>query len=70
MLPFEVFLWSFVGSWAVDIVRLYRAFRSNPESLIQRHRSSSFWITGFFMALIGGALAVAMEAIPQCSLSR
>jgi hypothetical protein len=61
MSPFEVFIWGFCGSVAVEVVALLRYYETEARHLPPRYRKRMFWILRVLLAVIGGGLALAYK---------
>jgi hypothetical protein len=57
----ELFLWGFLGSFAIEVVAAYQAINSNHGRLPIRYKRLPFFVVRFFLALVAGGLAVAYE---------
>jgi hypothetical protein len=59
-----VFLFGFLGSCAVEVVKLYEVYNSDltgKKPLPKRYKRIGFWIIRLILAIMAGGLAVAYE---------
>jgi len=54
-----VFFWGFVGSIAVEIVNLTRAY--NLGKIPRRYKRQPYWILRFLLAVVAGLVAIIFE---------
>jgi hypothetical protein len=55
---FEQFLWGFVGSLTVEVVRIH-GYLSTAGRLPLRYRRPMFWVVRLLLAMTAGGLAIA-----------
>jgi hypothetical protein len=59
MSTIEIFIWGFVGSFAVEIVALYEDYRSSQSVIPARYKQLGFWVVRCSLAIVAGTLAAA-----------
>lgn len=58
----QTFLFGFLGSVSQEIVQVLAAYERNARRLPLMYRKPGYWIVRFLLALMGGGLAVVLDA--------